>query len=102
MKEITERQKDVLFFISDFIEKNSYPPTVREISSSFGISVRAVQDHLGALEKKGYITHVPGCSRSFKILKREHRNTEEEISMQVGLILTFMRPCDKQKQKEGV
>ena len=31
MREVTNRQKEVLSFISDFTEDNSFPPTVREI-----------------------------------------------------------------------
>ena len=46
MKQITERQKEVLTFISEFTEENAYPPTVREIGDHFQISLRAVQDTL--------------------------------------------------------
>ena len=49
MKEITERQREVLTFIANFTEENVYPPTVREIGDHFGISLRAVQDHIAAL-----------------------------------------------------
>ena len=52
MRQITDRQKEVLSFISDFTEKNVYPPTVREISEHFNVSLRAVQDHIAALQKK--------------------------------------------------
>ena len=52
MRQITDRQKEVLTFIADFTEENVYPPTVREISEHFGISLRAVQDHIAALQKK--------------------------------------------------
>ena len=55
MREVTNRQKEVLSFISDFTEDNSFPPTVREIGEHFGISLRAVQDHIAALQKKGYL-----------------------------------------------
>ena len=68
MREITERQKEVLVFISDYIEENSYPPTVREISHHFQISIRAIQDHILALEKKGYLTQSQNRSRSFRVL----------------------------------
>ena len=51
MKGITERQQQVLNFISDYTAENGYPPTVREISEHFGISIRAIQDHLIALQK---------------------------------------------------
>ncbi len=68
MKEITERQKQILNFISDYQRTNSYPPTVREIGENFGISIRAVQDHITALQKKGYITQTQKKSRSIKVL----------------------------------
>ena len=53
MKGITDRQKEVLNFISEYTEANAYPPTVRDIGEHFGISLRAVQDHIAALQKKG-------------------------------------------------
>lgn len=76
MKEITERQKEVLTFISAYSEENSFPPTVREISDHFGISIRAIQDHLVALQKKGYISQQQNRSRSLKVLSdlREKEN----------------------------
>ena len=55
MKEITQRQKEILNFISDYQEENCFPPTVREIGEHFGVSIRAVQDHITALQKKGFI-----------------------------------------------
>ena len=41
MRGITDRQKEVLNYISSYSEENSYPPTVRDISEHFGISLRA-------------------------------------------------------------
>ena len=46
MRKITERQKEVLEFISNYAEENSFPPTVREISEHFHVSIRAIQDHI--------------------------------------------------------
>lgn len=68
MKGITERQKEVLTFIANFQEENSYPPTVREISDHFQISLRAVQDHLTALQKKGYLSQTQKRSRSIRVI----------------------------------
>ena len=50
MKQITGRQQEVLDFISSFTKENNYPPTVREIGEHFSISLRAVQDHIAALQ----------------------------------------------------
>jgi repressor LexA len=68
MKQVTDRQKEVLSFIADFTGENSYPPTVREIGDHFGISLRAVQDHISALQKKGYLSLCQKRSRSIRIL----------------------------------
>ncbi len=68
MKGITDRQKEVLTFISGFTEENAYPPTVREISEHFQISIRAVQDHIIALQKKGYLSQSQKRSRSIRVL----------------------------------
>ncbi len=68
MKGITDRQKEVLTFISGFTEENGYPPTVREISEHFQISIRAVQDHIIALQKKGYLSQSQKRSRSIRVL----------------------------------
>ncbi|MCQ2573436.1 MAG: transcriptional repressor LexA [Treponema sp.] len=68
MKGITDRQKEVLTFIASYQEENSYPPTVREISEHFNISLRAVQDHLTALQKKGYLSQTQKRSRSIRVL----------------------------------
>ena len=68
MKQITERQQEVLDFISAYSRENSYPPTVREIGEHFGISLRAVQDHIAALQKKGYLSQTQKRARSISVI----------------------------------
>ena len=70
MKQITERQQEVLDFISNFTKENNYPPTVREIGEYFGISLRAVQDHIAALQKKGYLSQTQKRARSLNVISR--------------------------------
>lgn len=69
MRGITDRQKEVLTFISTYTEENSYPPTVRDISEHFEISLRAVQDHITALQKKGFLSQSQKRARSIKVLE---------------------------------
>ena len=88
MKQITERQKEVLDFIADFTETNVYPPTVREISEHFGISLRAVQDHIAALQKKGYLTTEQKRSRSIRILVDERQKENKPFVSKVPLLGT--------------
>jgi len=55
-KELTPRQKAILDFVIDNIREGGYPPTIAEIGAHFGISsTNGVNDHLVALERKGYI-----------------------------------------------
>lgn len=77
MKEITNRQKEVLDFISSFIKDNGYPPTVREIGIHFGISLRAVQDHIAALQKKGFLSQSQKRARSISVLDGAQRKDEQ-------------------------
>jgi repressor LexA len=69
---LTERQRHVLDFISDSIRKRGYPPTLREIGSHFGIrSTNGVNDHLRALEKKGFLHREDLKSRALRPLVRD-------------------------------
>lgn len=55
-KGLTRRQEDVLKFVMECIRDHGYPPTIAEIGERFKISsTNGVNDHLVALEKKGYI-----------------------------------------------
>jgi repressor LexA len=80
VKQITDRQQVVLSFISDFTKDNAYPPTVREIGEHFGISLRAVQDHIAALQKKGYLSLCQKRSRSIRVLMDDKREQEPYMS----------------------
>ncbi|MCX7774510.1 MAG: transcriptional repressor LexA [Spirochaetaceae bacterium] len=68
MKELTARQQQVLDFIRNYIEQNSFPPTVRETARAFHISIKGAYDHLKALEKKGLIKTRDRRSRSIELV----------------------------------
>ncbi|MBX7256613.1 MAG: transcriptional repressor LexA [Candidatus Hydrogenedentes bacterium] len=55
-KGLTRRQSEILQFIVECIRERGMPPTIAEIGEAFGIaSTNGVNDHLVALERKGYI-----------------------------------------------
>ena len=63
--ELTERQLEVLRFIVSQVEERGYPPTIREIGEALSIaSTNGVNDHLKALEKKGYLQRDAAKSRA--------------------------------------
>ena len=54
--ELTQRQRQVLQFITDFADSTGYPPSQREIAGHLKVSgTLPVMKHLEALERKGYI-----------------------------------------------
>ncbi len=62
---LTDRQLEVLRFIAREIDERGYPPTIREIGEALDIrSTNGVNDHLKALERKGYLTRDPVKSRA--------------------------------------
>jgi repressor LexA len=68
-KRLTQRQKQILNFISEFIEKHKFPPTRSELSRHFGFrSPNAAEAHLRALEKKSVIGIERGVSRGITLL----------------------------------
>jgi repressor LexA len=68
MKALTRRQTEVLDFIRGYISGNKYPPTIREISDHFTISVKGAYDHVKALEKKEWIRCDTNRSRAIEVL----------------------------------
>ena len=64
---LTDRQREILDFITQSIEERGYPPTLREIGLHFGIrSTNGVNDHLRALEKKGHLQREDLKSRALR------------------------------------
>jgi repressor LexA len=67
MQGLTSRQEQVLNFIRQSINDRGYPPTLREIGAHMGIrSTNGVNDHLRALERKGYLTREDMKSRALR------------------------------------
>jgi repressor LexA len=68
---LTARQSEILEYLRSEIDRRGLPPTIREIGDEFGIrSTKGVEDHLAALERKGFIRRERGKSRAIEIKDR--------------------------------
>lgn len=66
---LTARQSEILDLIRGHIADEGCPPTRAEIASALGFrSPNAAEDHLRALERKGYIEIVAGSSRGIRLM----------------------------------
>lgn len=64
-----KRQKQILDFISQYIQKNGSSPTLQEIADAMNLSSLAtVHEHLQALVKKGVIRRFEGAVRGIEVL----------------------------------
>jgi repressor LexA len=74
IKNLTEKQKNVLQFIFNKIKNEHMPPTIREIAQEFGFSsTGTVRDYLKALGDKGYIKVSEGKARAIELVKDAFR-----------------------------
>ena len=68
---LSQRQTRMLAFMQDFIDKHSYPPTIREITEACRISSTSVIDYnLRRLEHRNYLTRKPGSARSIVLTEQ--------------------------------
>src|SRR3954467_3647221 len=74
---LTERQQSILDFISEYIDSNGFPPSVREIGRHFGIYPATVQDHISALERKGYLQKKRFQSRTLSVPASSRRSASD-------------------------
>lgn len=77
---LTRRQKEVLDYLAEFIEKNGYSPSYEEIAEGLSLSSLAtIHKHISSLESKGYLRRSYNQSRSLEIsqhyLKEVQRRT---------------------------
>lgn len=76
--ELTARQSEILDLIEQAIANTGFPPTRAEIAEALGFkSANAAEDHLRALEKKGYISLTPGASRGIRLIRGATHKLEQ-------------------------
>ena len=75
LKSITHRQAAVLDFIRAYRREQGFPPTRRDITDEFGFkSPNAAEEHLRALDRKGFIELRRNTSRGIIVRDLEEGN----------------------------
>jgi repressor LexA len=83
---LTARQSEILGLIEQAIANTGFPPTRAEIAQTLGFkSANAAEDHLRALEKKGYISLAPGASRGIRLMQSANE-TETTLASTVRVV----------------
>lgn len=105
---LTKRQREILDFISNFVQKKGYSPSFEEIGSGMGLSSLAtVHKHLTNLEKKGMLKRDYNRSRSIDVIPPRTRAKMAMVQPQetalplVGRIAAG-RPIETFEQQETI
>jgi repressor LexA len=79
-----KRQKQILDFIRQYIDRYNYSPTLGEIAEALGVSSLAtVHEHLQTLAKKGVIKRFEGAVRGIEILDQKISTTIQGVELPI-------------------
>jgi repressor LexA len=79
---LTKRQREILDYLQDFIQKHGYAPSLEEIGRRFGLSSLAtVHKHLTNLQEKGFIKRAWNRSRSVEMIPTNTNGRSVELPL---------------------
>lgn len=85
---LTKRQKQVLDYVTEYIEVHGYAPSYREIAEAFKLgSVATIAEHIEALVAKGLLKKSDNEARSVQLVQPEEFEAENAVGLPIlGLI----------------
>lgn len=87
---LTKRQRQILDYLTAYINKKGYAPSFEEIAEKMGYaSLATVHEHLTNLEDKGVIRRSYNESRGLEVLSRARQPGVVEVPM-LGLVAAGM------------
>jgi repressor LexA len=99
---VTRRQKEVVDFISNFVERNGYSPSFDEIARGLNLkSLATVHKHITNLQKKGLLERAHNRSRSIDILPPHSRDHRPERLPLIGRIAAGL-PVEAVESAESI
>jgi len=104
MKELTDRQRQILEFIRYKQDSERLTPTFREIAMHFGFSSpNAALAHVQALQAKGALKNLPGRARSLQVVSSNAsaQPRSQVVSVPISGSIPAGRPQDTTQDEEG-
>ena len=90
-----KRQRQILDYISQYIQLNGTSPTLQEIADAMGLSSLAtVHEHLQALVKKGVIKRYEGAVRGIEVIAEAFSTTLNAIELPIVGFIAAGEPID--------
>jgi repressor LexA len=84
---LSKMERRILDYLIDYLKRNTYQPSIREIGKRFGIkSTKTVSEYLQSLADKGYIEREASRSRGVRIIGLELQNVDTVMVPYYGKI----------------
>lgn len=95
MAALTKRQKEVLDFVTQFIELHGYAPSYREIAAHFSYgSVATVAEHIDSLVAKGMLQKGDNEARSIQLVKAEDLDVSRTVGLPIMGLVAAGQPIE--------
>ncbi len=81
------KERQLLDFITQFIQRYGYAPTLKEIGEALGTSSPAtVHEHLDRLRQKGFIRKLDGTARGIEVVKEQYRTGATQAPVELPVL----------------
>ena len=65
--QLTPKQLAILTFVRDYERQHGYAPTLQELADHFQVTKVTIFEHVGVLQRKGFLERLPHKARSLKL-----------------------------------
>ncbi|MDZ7586772.1 MAG: transcriptional repressor LexA [Patescibacteria group bacterium] len=90
-----KRQKQMVDFISQYIQSNGHSPTLQEIATSMGLSSLAtVHEHIATLVRKGVLKKYEGAVRGLEISDSRYTNDSAGLTLPILGYIAAGKPIE--------
>lgn len=97
-----KRQRQIVDFIAQYVQKNGFSPTLQEIADSIGVSSLAtVHEHLQALERKKVIKRYEGTVRGIELVDRTFLRMTDSVDLPLLGLIQAGQPIDPYPEEDA-
>jgi repressor LexA len=92
---MTKRQKEILDYVTQFIEVNGFAPSYREIAAYFKLgSVATVAEHIESLVSKGFLSKRSESARSLQVVRPRDFDADRSVSLSILGMIAAGQPIE--------
>lgn len=81
------KERQLLDFLTQFIARFGYSPTLKEIGEALGMSSPAtVHEHIDRLRQKGFVKKLDGTARGVDIVRENYRAGSRDVAVELPVL----------------